>query len=222
MIDFTDCDHGPVERSARRLQRAFFEREVATVAKDLLGRVLVSGDASDLVAVRLTEVEAYRGRDDSASHAFRGPTPRTAVMFGPAGHLYTYFVYGMHWCANIVTGPDGQASAVLLRAGEVVDGIEVARRRRPKVGADRLLARGPAGLATVLGLDGSSSGADLCLPSSAIRLDAGSPVAEIAIRTGRRVGVATAADLELRFWIADDPTVSAFRAWMPRRPKRVG
>jgi DNA-3-methyladenine glycosylase len=213
-----------VEQSARRLQRAFFEREVTAVARDLLGRVIVSeggsGERDGLVAVRLTEVEAYRGRDDSASHAFRGPTPRTAVMFGPAGHLYTYFVYGMHWCANIVTGPDGHPSAVLLRAGEVVDGIDLARSRRPKARGDRLLARGPAGLATVLGLDGSDSGADLCLPNSTIRLHAGSPAQGSATRTGRRVGVATAADLELRFWIADDPTVSAFRAWTPRRRQR--
>jgi DNA-3-methyladenine glycosylase len=141
-------------------------------------------------------------------------------MFGPAGHLYTYFVYGMHWCANIVTGPDGHPSAVLLRAGEVVDGIDLARSRRPKARGDRLLARGPAGLATVLGLDGSDSGADLCLPNSTIRLHAGSPAQGSATRTGRRVGVATAADLELRFWIADDPTVSAFRAWTPRRRQR--
>jgi DNA-3-methyladenine glycosylase len=208
-----------VERAAR-LERVFFEREVTTVARDLLGRLIVSGEGAGRVAVRLTEVEAYRGRDDSASHAFRGPTPRTAVMFGPGGHLYTYFVYGMHWCANIVTGPDGNASAVLLRAGEVVDGAAVARTRRPRVEADRLLARGPAGLATVLGLAGSDSGADLCQPDSTIRLHAGWPTPVSAIRTGPRVGVATAAETALRFWIADDPTVSAFRAWTPRRRPR--
>ena len=206
-----------MDRSERRLERAFFEREVTAVAKDLLGRVIVTGEGAGRVAVRLTEVEAYRGRDDSASHAFRGPTQRTAVMFGPGGYLYTYFVYGMHWCANIVTGLDGNASAVLLRAGEVVDGLDIARSRRPTARADRFLARGPAGLATVLGLDGSDSGADLCLPDSTIRLHVGSPPPDSAIRTGPRVGVATAADLELRFWVADDPTVSAFRAWMPRR-----
>ena len=130
-------------------------------------------------------------------------------MFGPGGHLYTYFVYGMHWCANIVTGPDGNASAVLLgpvRWSTAWTSPEAGGRRAR---ADRLLARGPAGLATVLGLDGSDSGADLCLPDSTIRLHAGSPAPDGAIRTGPRVGVATAADLELRFWIADDPTVSA-------------
>ena len=211
------CHHGRMDRSERRLERSFFVREVTVVAKDLLGRVLVTGEGGGRVAVRLTEVEAYRGRDDSASHAFRGPTPRTAVMFGPGGHLYTYFVYGMHWCANVVTGPDGNASAVLLRAGEVVDGIDLASSRRSTARADRLLARGPAGLATALGLDGSDSGADLCRSDSTIRLHAGSPPHDSTIRTGPRVGVATAADLQLRFWIADDPTVSAFRAWTPRR-----
>ena len=142
-------------------------------------------------------------------------------MFGPAGHLYTYFVYGMHWCANIVTGPDGFASAVLLRAGEVVDGVDTARRRRPRAASDRLLARGPAGLATVLGFDGSSSGADLCRPDSEIQVHAGFPAPSNSVRIGPRVGVATAAELELRFWIAGDPTVSAFRAWTPRRQAAV-
>ncbi len=102
-----------------------------TVAPDLLGRVLVTERPEGSVAVRLTEVEAYHGPEDPASHAFRGRTSRTAVMFGPAGHLYVYFVYGMHWCANLVTGPDGEASAVLLRAGEVVAGHELAGARRP-------------------------------------------------------------------------------------------
>jgi len=202
---------------ASRLPRQFFECDVDQVARDLLGRVLVSQRSGETVAVRLTEVEAYRGRDDSASHAFRGPTPRTQVMFGPAGHLYTYFVYGMHWCANIVTGPDGYASAVLLRAGEVVDGVDTARLRRPRAASDRLLARGPAGLATVLGFDGSSSGADLCRPDGEIGVYAGTPAPNELIQVGPRVGVATAAELELRFWIAADPTVSAFRAWTPRR-----
>ena len=206
---------------ASRLPREFFERDVGQVARDLLGRVVVTRTGGETVAVRLTEVEAYRGRDDSASHAFRGPTPRTRVMFGPAGHLYTYFVYGMHWCANIVTGPDGFASAVLLRAGEVVDGIDTARRRRPRAASDHLLARGPAGLATVLAFDGSSSGADLCRPDSEIQVHAGFPAPSEFVRVGPRVGVATAAELELRFWIAGDPTVSSFRAWAPRRRAAV-
>ncbi len=157
--------------SAGRVPRERLEGDVDAVARDLLGRVIVSGSGATAVAVRLTEVEAYAGLVDPASHSYRGRTPRTAVMFGPAGHLYTYFVYGMHWCANIVTGPDGEASAVLLRAGQVVDGMEEARRRRRRTGraepAEHQLARGPAGLATVLGFDATSNGADLVAGSRA-------------------------------------------------------
>ncbi len=201
----------------RRLQRSFFDREVTAVARDLLGRVIMARHGDDQIAVRLTEVEAYAGLEDPASHAFRGRTPRTAIMFGPGGHLYTYFVYGMHWCANIVTGPDADASAVLLRAGEVVDGVDTARLRRPRVTRDYELARGPAGLATVLGFDASSNGMDLCRPGAETALFAGDPPPVSAIRHGPRVGVAAAAEVERRFWIHGDPSVSAFRAWTPRK-----
>ncbi len=215
---------------AQPLPRSFLERDVRRVARALLGSVIESQSPQGVVAVRLTEVEAYAGLADPASHAFRGRTPRTMVMFGPAGHLYTYFVYGMHWCANIVTGTDGVPSAVLLRAGEVVDGIELARSRRQPVGArtppkDRQLARGPAGLATVLGFDAASNGADLLQPGGSIRLLRGAPPRESSIGVGPRVGVAAAADEPNRFWVIDDPTVSAFRAWVPRKrsvPGRPG
>ena len=125
------------------------EGPVEQVAPLLLGAVLRAGP----VAVRLTEVEAYAGAGDPGSHAFRGRTPRNAVMFGPAGRAYAYFTYGMHWCLNVVTGPEGEASAVLLRAGEVVDGIDLARERRPGA-ADRDLARGPARLTKAIGVAG--------------------------------------------------------------------
>src|SRR3954467_14837306 len=108
------------------IPRSFYDRPVLDVARDLLGTVLVHGE----VAVRLTEVEAYDGSHDPASHAFRGPTPRNAVMFGPGGHAYVYFTYGMPFCMTLVTGRDGEASAVLLRAGEVVEGVEPARAGR--------------------------------------------------------------------------------------------
>lgn len=206
-----------MDRSIRRLPREFFDREVTVVARDLLGRVIVAGRDGRRVAVRLTEVEAYAGLQDPASHAFRGRTPRTAVMFGPPGHLYTYFVFGMHWCANIVTGQDGHASAVLLRAGEVVDGLDDARARRPSVTRDNELARGPAGLATVLGFGAETNGADLCRPGGAIEVRAGTPPATSAVQVGPRVGISAAAEVERRFWITGDPTVSAFRAWTPRR-----
>jgi len=209
-----------VQKLGRRLPRSFFDRDVAGVASDLLGAVIAVDRDGRRVAVRLTEVEAYAGRDDPASHAFRGLTPRTAIMFGPAGHLYTYFVYGMHWCANIVTGADGDPSAVLLRAGQVVAGLDAARSRRPRVMRDHDLARGPAGLATVLGFDASSNGANLCRQGGEISLFTGDPPPSDAISVGPRVGVAAAAEIERRFWISGEPSVSTFRAWAPR--KRTG
>lgn len=175
------------------------------VAPQLLGATIRRGP----VAVRLTEVEAYLGEADPASHAARGRTPRNAVMYGPAGRLYVYFVYGMHWCANVVTGPEGVATAVLLRAGEVVDGIEVARLRRPGA-TDRDMARGPARLASALGLTGADSG-DLA------DLEPGPPLPPAAVRSGPRVGVAVAAETPWRFWIDGDPTVSPYRPATRRR-----
>jgi DNA-3-methyladenine glycosylase len=169
------------------------------------------------VAVRLTEVEAYEGLDDPASHAFRGATPRTAVMFGPPGHLYCYFTYGMHWCANVVCRPDGTAGAVLLRAGSVVDGVDAARERRPACRAERDLARGPARLATCLGLDRDTNGLDLCDPASPVRLESMPGRRRPGVVAGPRVGISAAAERPWRFWAHGDPTVSAFKAGGRRR-----
>lgn len=186
---------------------------VVPAAEGLLGCRL-SGHG---VTVRITEVEAYAGTaGDPASHAHRGRTPRNAVMFGPAGHAYVYFTYGMHWCMNVVTGPDGEASAVLLRAGEVVDGLDVARERRPAVRKDFDLARGPARLCAALGIDRSVYGADL-FGDGPVRLRPPlAPVPEAAVTAGPRVGVTGAHDVPWRFWIAGDPTVSAYRRHVPR------
>ncbi|MGV9809102.1 DNA-3-methyladenine glycosylase [Micromonospora chersina] len=186
---------------------------VVPAARGLLGcRLSAHG-----VTVRISEVEAYAGTaGDPASHAHRGRTPRNAVMFGPAGHAYVYFTYGMHWCMNVVTGPDGEASAVLLRAGEVVDGLDVARERRPAVRKDVDLARGPARLCAALGIDRSVYGADL-LGDGPVRLRPPlAPVPEAAVAAGPRVGVTGAHDVPWRFWIAGDPTVSAYRRHVPR------
>lgn len=206
------------------LARSFFARPVLDVAPDLLGRVLVRTDDAGTVAVRLTEVEAYAGTDDPGSHAFRGPTPRTSVMFGPPGFVYVYFTYGMHWCANLVCGPDGHASAVLLRAGEVVSGHDLARQRRPAARSDRDLARGPARLAACLGLVGEHSGDDVCVPGSHLRVLAGSPVPRERVRTGPRVGVSgvggDAVAHPWRYWAVDEPTVSVYRPAVPRRRSR--
>ncbi|MGW4157599.1 DNA-3-methyladenine glycosylase [Micromonospora chersina] len=186
---------------------------VVPAARGLLGCRL----GGNGVTVRITEVEAYAGTaGDPASHAHRGRTPRNAVMFGPAGHAYVYFTYGMHWCVNVVTGPDGEASAVLLRAGEVVDGLDVARERRPAVRKDVDLARGPARLCAALGIDRSVYGADL-LGDGPVRLRPPlAPVPEAAVTAGPRVGVTGAHDVPWRFWIAGDPTVSAYRRHVPR------
>jgi DNA-3-methyladenine glycosylase len=181
------------------------------VAPLLLGAVLVSTVDGAEVAVRLTEVEAYNGLDDPASHAYRGETPRNAVMFGPAGFLYCYFTYGMHWCANVVCGPDGVATAVLLRAGEVVRGVDIAMSRRPAARTPRELARGPARLASCLALDRDANGLDLCDPGSPVRLESlGAPPPDL-VRTGPRVGIAVATERPWRFWLDGEASVSAFR-----------
>jgi DNA-3-methyladenine glycosylase len=187
-------------------------------ARGLLGCRLTAGG----VTVRLTEVEAYAGTgSDPASHAHRGRTARNAVMFGPPGYAYVYFTYGMHWCMNVVCGPDGLASAVLVRAGEVVDGIEVARSRRPG-STDRDLARGPARLTKALAIDGTYGGTDLLAATSPLTLRAGDRVDPSRIRTGPRVGVGGAgAATPWRFWIDGEPTVSVYRPAVPRRRRTV-
>jgi DNA-3-methyladenine glycosylase len=197
------------------LVRAALSRPVLDVAPRLLGAHLSAGG----VTVRLTEVEAYAGEADPGSHAFRGRTPRTQVMFGPAGHAYVYFTYGMHWCVNVVAGVDGEASAVLLRAGEVVDGLDAAVSRRPGV-RERDLCRGPARLCKALGITGELTGADLLDPASPLRLLAGAEVDRALVRTGPRVGVAgDGAVAPWRFWVDGEPTVSPYRPAV-RRTRR--
>jgi DNA-3-methyladenine glycosylase len=198
------------------LARRFFDRPVVEVASDLLGRVLVH----DGVAVRLSEVEAYAGPLDPASHAYRGVTPRTAVMFGPPGHAYVYFTYGMHFCVNLVCGPEGTASAVLLRAGEIVGGTGTARERRPR-STDRDLARGPARLCLALGIAREQNGLDVCSPDGPLRITPGEPVDPSLIRTGPRTGVNGGKDTPWRFWVDGDPTVSPYRAHVPRKRATV-
>ena len=199
--------------SGRALPRSFFDRPVLDVARDLLGRDLSHGG----VVLRLTEVEAYRGADDMGSHAYRGRTARNAVMFGPPGFVYVYFTYGMHWCMNVVCQAEGEAAAVLLRAGRVVSGLDTARERRP-ASNDRDLARGPARLTKALAIEGSLNGADLL--RGPIRLNAGEPVADDVVRTGPRVGVTRGAELPWRYWVDGEPTVSVYRAAVLRKRLR--
>ncbi len=208
-----------------RLTRAFFARPVLEVAPELLGCTVSHAG----VTVRLTEVEAYDGSNDPGSHAFRGPTPRTRVMFGEAGGLYVYFTYGMHWCANLVCGSVGAANAVLMRAGEVVDGLDLARLRRAGA-TDRDLARGPACLAKSLalgrdqdGIDAGSSGSAFVVRAPIGGRSSGSSRAVVC--TGPRVGVSgpggDAAAYPWRFWLEGEATVSAYRPAAVRRSKPV-
>ena len=179
------------------------------IAPALLGAVLSHGP----VSVRLVEVEAYDGANDPASHAYRGRTPRNEVMFGPPGHLYVYFTYGMHYACNVACGPEGVASGVLLRAGEVIEGSDVAQARRGNSKA-RDLARGPGRLAQALGIDRSLNGTAL-LGGGVVSLspgpDPGPAPGPGVIEAGPRVGVRLAADVPWRFWIAGDPHVSTYK-----------
>ena len=208
----------------RVLPRSFYDRPVLEVARDLLGAVVVHsvpGKGAPGVAIRLTEVEAYAGGHDPASHAFRGPTRRNTVMFGPGGHAYVYFTYGMHFCMNLVTGPAGQASAVLLRAGEVIRGEDEARERRGTATL-RDLARGPARLTVALGVDRRLDGADVTDAGSPLQVRRGAPVGDADVRWGPRVGVSAAGELPWRAWVNDDPTVSVYRPHTPKRRSRAG
>ncbi|MEU1132734.1 DNA-3-methyladenine glycosylase [Streptomyces sp. NPDC005900] len=201
------------------LSRDFFDRPVLEVAPDLLGRILVRHSDDGQIELRLTEVEAYAGEVDPGSHAYRGRTPRNDVMFGPPGHVYVYFTYGMWHCMNLVCGPEGMASAVLLRAGEITAGAELARKRRLSARNEKELAKGPARLATALDVDRSLDGADLFGgPDSPFSILAGTPVDADQVSEGPRTGVGgEGAGHPWRFWTANDPTVSPYRAHAPRR-----
>jgi len=219
--------------SAGLLPRSFFDPAALDVAPRLLGCVLVASSDDGEVAVALTEVEAYMGEIDPASHSYRGQTRRNAVMFGPPGHVYVYFTYGMHFCVNLVCSPEGIPTAVLLRAGAIVSGVELARARRSAPAqrpawarlADRDLARGPARLCQALGIDLAHNGLDACDPASPVRIlagpgPAGGAGAAGTVCSGPRVGVSRAAEVPWRFWLDGEPTVSVYRAATPRRANR--
>lgn len=220
----------------RIVDRSWFSRDALEVAPLLLNCQLRVSLPAGNVAVRITEVEAYRGADDPGSHAYRGRTERTAVMFGPAGRLYVYRSYGIHWCMNVVCGTEGVASAVLLRAGEVVAGKDLALRRRPTSRRETDLAQGPARLTSAVGIDGGFDGTDLLAADSAVTLHraaSGEPAENsgsrsqrdgsrnIAISTGARVGVSGPGGdgdtYPWRFWISEEPTVSRYRPGRPRK-----
>jgi DNA-3-methyladenine glycosylase len=195
--------------------RDFYDRPVLEVARDLLGAVVIRSTEDGTVTLRLTEVEAYAGEIDPASHAFRGRTARNATMFGPPGHAYVYFTYGMHYCVNLVCSPPGHATAVLLRAGEVIEGLDLARSRRPGI-SDRDLARGPARLTLTLDLNRADDGLDVC-GGSDLTVGPGEAVPDADVRTGPRVGVSQGATEPWRFWIDGERSVSAYRPAVIRK-----
>lgn len=184
-------------------------------APRLLGSLLSVDSPEGQVTLRITELEAYHGAKDPGSHAFRGRTKRNAVMFGPPGHLYTYFTYGMHTCANIVCGTEGMASGCLIRAGEVVEGLGLAKSRRSTSRVDADLARGPGRLCVALGITLDDGGSNLA--TSRVRLELGERVADVA--SGPRTGVSGPGgsdDYPWRFWIPGDPTVSPYKRHVPK------
>jgi DNA-3-methyladenine glycosylase len=198
-----------VTRSRRRpVLPELLEGDPTEVAPRLLNTLLVHGPR----VARIVEVEAYRGTEDPASHAFRGPTRRNATMFGPPGRLYVYFTYGMHWCANVVCWPEGRAGAVLLRAGAPVAGLEAIQAARPAARREKDLLSGPAKLCQGLGLNGAFDGADLLVGDRGVSLctDGTPPPATPA--TGPRVGISVGVEPPWRWWVPGDPNVSALRA----------
>ena len=201
--------------------RALLTRPAADVAPLLLGALMYS-DLGPRVAVRITEVEAYAGPGlDPASHAHRRRTARNASLFGPVGHAYVYFTYGMHWCLNVVAHPEDAAGGVLIRAGEIVAGAPTARSRRTSARTDRDLARGPARLATSMGVTRAQDGIDLFDPSSPLRLELSADGESLPMSTGPRTGIAgEGADTPWRFWVQGDPTVSPYRRAAARTPRR--
>lgn len=190
------------------IERHWFDRPSAELAPDLLGARLVHASPEGTVGGRIVEVEAYRGPEDRAAHSSRGRTARNAVMFGPPGHLYVYLIYGLHHCLNVVAGPGEKPEAVLIRALEIDEGLELAQARRGTTVPRHRLAAGPGNVGQALGVDRSLNGADLLAGPVSIepRVDAAP-----AIHRGPRIGVDYAGDWAarpLRFWIADDRHVS--------------
>jgi DNA-3-methyladenine glycosylase len=200
-----DAFGAPVDREA-------LEADSLVVATWLLNKLLMR----DGRVGRIVEVEAYRGAEDPASHAYRGQTKRNAVMFGPPGRMYVYFTYGMHWCANVVCGPEGLAQAVLIRALAPVAGVEAMRVSRPAARRDRDLCSGPAKLCQALGITGTDNGADLLDGGAIVLYDDGVPPPSQPA-TGGRVGITSATEVSWRWWVADDPNVSRGQAIRPRK-----
>jgi DNA-3-methyladenine glycosylase len=193
--------------NGRPLPRSFYARDARAVAPELLNKVLLRQGRAP-IAARIVEVEAYCGADDPGSHAFRGRTVRNATMFGPPGHLYVYFTYGMHWCANAVCGQETVPHAVLLRAGAPIVGLDVMRTRRPAARRDRDLCSGPARLAQAFDVDRRCDAADLISGPLRIVDDGTEPPAQPGISTRVGLSAGRGADLPWRYTVIGDPNLS--------------
>jgi DNA-3-methyladenine glycosylase len=184
------------------LGRDFYDRPAVEVARDCLGKILVHGKT----AGRIVEAEAYLGVDDRAAHAWRGITERTRVIFGPPGHAYIYFIYGMYECLNFVAEPEGQAGCVLIRALEPLAGISAMQRRRPTAKRIEDLASGPGKLTRAMGISRKQNGADLTASPLHVRAPREKTTLEVEVTP--RIGITHCADLPLRFVIANNRFVS--------------
>ena len=191
------------------LSRAFFDRDAPTVAPQLLNKILAAADGR---SGRIVEVEAYVGAMDPAAHTYRGKTPRNATMFGPSGHMYVYFTYGMHWCCNCVCGPEGEGSGVLIRALEPLHGIEQMRAARPRIVSDRDLCRGPARLTQAMGINGRQNGIDLvsAVDGYTVIDDGVAPPPNLV--GGPRIGISFAKDFPWRWTVRGSRYVSGTAA----------
>jgi DNA-3-methyladenine glycosylase len=187
---------------SRILPRSFYNRGTVQVARELLGKILVHGRTAGMIV----ETEAYLGGDDLAAHTARGITNRTRVLFGPPGHAYVYFIYGMHECLNLVAEPDGKPGGVLIRAAEPLAGINVMKRRRPSARSVEKLASGPGNLTKVFGITRAQNGADVTRGSLVLRQWKKEPAFDIKVTP--RIGIRHCADWPLRFIIANHPAVS--------------
>ena len=193
---------------AAATERSWFDRSSTQLAPELLGSRLVHASPEGVVGGRIVEVEAYRGPEDLAAHSARGRTARNGVMFGPPGHLYVYFIYGLHHCLNVVAGPGEKPEAVLIRAIHLDEGLDLARKRRGDRAPERRLAAGPGNVGQALGIDRALNGEDLLDGRVWIEPRLGPPP---AITRGPRIGVDYAgawAARPLRFWISDDQHIS--------------
>jgi DNA-3-methyladenine glycosylase len=191
-----------IAAESRILPRSFYDRDTVTVARELLGKILVHGRT----AGRIVETEAYIGGDDLASHSAQGVTKRTRVIFGPPGHAYVYFVYGMHECFNIVAERDGVAGCVLIRAAEPLMGTDIMQRRRPSAHSVVKLASGPGNLTRVFGITRTQNAADVTRGTLVVRR--WMHEAPFNIRVTPRIGIRQCVDLPLRFLITGNPAVS--------------